>query len=390
MATLNRTMTFALAALAAGSASWWVAGCDKLVGLSTPDTPLVRFRVQVSGDIAPLVPSWAADPKPRLRAALVWGAQWQPQPLCALPPASPEAEKVLAAGCPDNFGFVPARVAADAKVTARGTAALELTSAPAADVMVGEVTARVAYASVYIYDDRNGNDTLDFGGRLFFQEGEDPGENGGEHDNPMPNLDAGPSPDKDLVYGASFISMTMPDQRVAFREGKFPEKIAFYPRAGCPAPPRGFSVLSTGGFSAADGTDAALKGQLPAEEPADCAAASPASSIIRVELQSPEQIKQLACQPFDAEIRYHAPPADTPDLAAYVWACAPLPVLPGDDAGTAAVDVTQLIITGSPNAECRRITHLVLKGCEHDPLCASPDWDLSSQPPSWWPCPVSP
>jgi hypothetical protein len=385
---MNRTMAIALYASAIVFTGWWTAGCDKLVGLSAPVTPLVRFHVQVSGDVSPLVPSWAADRKPRLRTALVWGAQWQPEPLCALPPTSSEAEKVLAAGCPDSFGFVPARVGADAKVAADATATIELISVPAADVMVGDVTARVAYASIYVYDDRNKNGTLDLVEPRLRQGGD---RGPGEGDNAIPDIDAGPSPDRDIVYGASFVSMTMPDQRAAYREGNFSEKVAFYPRAGCPAPPRGFSVLSTGGFSAADAVAEVLKGKLPTEDPAGCAAASAASSTIRVALQSPEELKQLACPSHQGQedhhaFRYHGPPADSPDLDALVWACTPLPRLPGDDAGTTGADITQLIIAGSPGADCRSISHVVLRGCEIDPLCASPEWDVSSQPPSWWPC----
>ena len=394
MAALIRWWAAVVAVVVIALAAAWVASCGRLVGLGGPVVPLARIHVQVNGDVGPLVPSWAAGRAPQLRVALVWGAQWQPEPFCIVTPASDAGDAVLKTGCPDSFGFVASRVGADAPVAADGTATFDLTSLPAADVMVGDVTARVAYAGVMVYDDRNGNGTLDLHEGDHHGEGE--GRNGPGQE--VPSADAGHSPEDDIVYGASFISMTLPDRRVAFREGGFNANIAFYPRAGCPDPPQGFSVLSTGGFSQADGFAAALKGQLPQEDPAACGAATPDSTVITIAVQPPEPIKQAACIPRDngSTTQYRSPPTKSPDLAHLTWACVPLPHLPGDDGGTAASDVTQLVIAGPPSASCKSLSHIILKGCRDDPTCPAPGqnggdgWDYSKTPPSWWPCPGSP
>src|SRR5207248_5057396 len=99
---------------------------------------------------------------------------------------------------------------------------------PTADLMIGGVTARVAYASLVLYDDVNGNGALDFAA---------PQRLGGDM----------PPPDEDLVVGASFVTMTAPDRRLAYREGDFDANAACYPRAGCPAPPPGLSIVAAGG-----------------------------------------------------------------------------------------------------------------------------------------------
>ena len=371
-------------ALCAGAA----ASCGKLVGLGGPVTPLATIRVQVTGDVGQFIPDSGAGLTPSLRVALVWGQQWLPEPLCLLPPDSDAGAAVIAAGCPDILGFVPNRAAADAPVAADGTATLELINLPSADVMVGDVTARIAYASIYLYDDRNGNGTLDLWQPPEF-----------DRRNALPVADAGTDPDIDVVYGASFVSMTLPDQRVGFREGAFNATVAFYPRAGCPDPPPLFSILSAGGFTVEDALAAALAGELPQEDPATCGAATLDEAAVTFPAQAPEPIKQIRCVPAETSgfTRYHQPPEFTPDLANLTWACALLPQIPGDDAGVddGGVDVSgmqQLIIAGPPGAECRNIWHYIPRGCHDDPACPVPQWPNSDGGvlPSWWPCPTTP
>jgi hypothetical protein len=391
MATLtSRGRAVAAVLLSLALAAGVAASCGKLVGLSGEVTPLATVRVQVTGDVGPLVPDSGAGVAPRLRVALVWGQQWLPEPLCLLPPESDAGAAVAAAGCPDALGFVPARVAADAPVAADGTATLELLNLPSADVMVGDVTARVAYASVYLYDDRNGSGTLDLW---------EPPEGQGRG---APVADAGTAPDVDVVFGASFVSMTLPDQRLSFREGAFNADVAFYPRAGCPDPPPQFSILSAGGFSLEEALVAAALGQLPPEDPATCGAATLDEAVVTFPVQSPETVKQLRCPPRGTAgmTSYRRPPTDPPDLANLTWACLPLPHLPGDDAGVVedgGVDVSgmqQLVIAGPPGMECRQLWHYIPRGCRNNPACALPTWQpddggVSASWP-WWPCPPTP
>ncbi len=375
MATVRRLLSYLAAA-----ANVLSLGCGKPVGLEAQVMPLAVIHVQVTGDLASVMPADVAGDTPHLHAALVWGLQWQPEPFCVLPPESPEAAAVIAAGCPDSFGFVPDLVGADTEIVPGSPATIELTGLPAADVMVGDLTARIAYASVIVYDDRNLDGVLDL-----------------RHP-PRQRHRGEPIDDAaglaDMVYGASFISMTLPDRRVAYREGGFDPSVAFYPRSGCPGPPKGFSILSAGGFSASDALTSALAGQLPSEETAACATSAIDDTLV-IPLQSPANLTQLACTANDnGGVTYYQTPSDPIDLSeqrGQAWACTGFPRLPGDaDAG--APTGQQLVISGTPPPyePCLYTMHYTLRGCDDDPSCPVPSWDITATPPAWWPCPTSP
>jgi predicted small secreted protein len=362
MAALIRTVIVLGAALG--------AGCSNLQGFGGDVPPLVTIHVQATGNFA----SVQAASDPALRVALVWGAQWLTEPLCILPPDNATVAAVIAAGCRDPFGFVPDRVAIDAPLAADGSAELDLFDLPAADVMVGDVTARVAYASVVVYDDRDDNATLSLG-RPDRLSGRD---DGAPIDPGMSTLD--------LVYAASFVSMTAPDSRLAYREGGFDEAAAFYPRSGCGDPLPSFSIVSAGGFSAADAVAAELRGALPPEDPATCSEVSTGAPVAMA-YRPPAQLHEVECSERvdDSSIRYREPPADAPDLTARTSACAAIP----DFGSGQAAGMLQLVISGRTDESCVGLTHYVLRGCRNDPLCAVPAWDITATPPTWWPCPAA-
>jgi hypothetical protein len=347
------------------------AGCGNLSGLGGNAPPLATVHVQVTGDFASVqVPGPTA---PKLQAALVWGTQWLTEPLCVRPTSDTSVQALLAAGCRDPFGFVPDRVAANAPVLADGTAELDLFDLPGADVMVGGVTARVAYASLMVYDDRDGNSTLTLGrpARLVGRDQPRPDDNGAFT--------------ADLVYAASFASMTEADTRLAYREGGFDRTAAFYPRAGCGDPLPSFSIVSAGGFSAMAALAAGLERQLPPEDPSSCRE-QPADTPVTVAYRPPAQLHELACQErtLDSSIRYREPPIDPPNLTDSTAACAQVP-----DAGTGQANgMIQYVVSGRSDDSCMGLTHYVLRGCRNDPLCAQPQWDITKTPPSWWPCPA--
>jgi hypothetical protein len=368
-----------------------LAACGRPAGMDSEAAPLAQIRVLVTGILPAPEPGDAeldagttidarqaidgGAPPGQLHAALVWGMQWLPEPFCVLPPESPRAAAVINAGCRDNFGFVPDRVAADALVTPGVPATLDLRTLPAADVMVGDVTARVAYGSVIVYEDRNDNGILDLRHparqRQRHHEESDDG--------------AGPA---DRVWGASFVSMTQPDRRVAFREGDFDENLAFYPRKGCAAPPKGFSILSASGFSETGALASLVTGELPLEtDPQACAAAT-LDDTIEIPLQDPAGLSQLACTANDSGgVTYYRPaPTDVVPLDNFAWTCASFPRI-GRDAPAGAAG-QQLVIGSRPESACKSTLHLTLRGCDNDPFCAVPDWDLT--PPAWWPCAATP
>ncbi|HSZ82801.1 MAG TPA: hypothetical protein VLA14_10995 [Polyangia bacterium] len=378
-----------------------LAACGKLQGFGGPVPPLVTFNVAFTGDLTPLRPPGIASEK-SLQVAVVWGAQWLTEPFCVLPPESDAAKAVIAAGCRDPFGFVPARASASAAVAADGTASLPLLQLPSADVLVGDVTARVAYASLVVYDDRNGNGTLDLSEPHRAPSGRDDGP------------DMNDTPDAtDILYGASFLTMTAPDQRVAYREGAF-DTTGFYPRAGCGDPPKGFSIDAASGFTFDSAKAATLAGVLPPEGDLALCAESPSGTLVSIGARAPADVDEVGCdEPTDdGSSRYREPPVDDPDLADRVWACAHLPSSggfggapdggapdggapdggapdggAGDGGAGAASSLIQLVVSGRSSDRCKGLTHYTLRGCRESVTCALPDWDFTANPPSWWKCP---
>jgi hypothetical protein len=282
---------------------------------------------------------------------------------------------VIAAGCRDPFSFVPLRVAADVPIELGVPATIELFDLPGADVMVGDITSRVAYASFVVYDDRDRSGTLELGRPHRTPSGGPDGGMGGGGDGQLDSID--------IIYGASFVTMTAPDQRVAYREGSFNEAAAFYPRSGCGDPPPAFSIVAAGGFSYADGIASALAGTLPPESPASCAE-SAADTLVSFAVEAPAMAEEAGCieRTTDSSVRYRQPPDKEPDLTDRITACAHLPAF---DAGDQS-DLVQFVVSGHGSDRCKGLTHYTLRGCDTSVSCAVPEWDYTATPPSWWPC----
>jgi hypothetical protein len=360
----------------------WLAlvGCSHLDSFGGDIPPLVAFTVEATGDVAPLRPPGVTS-EVGLHIAFVWGDQWLTEPFCILPPDTDprftdQAAAAIAAGCRDPFGFVPVVVAADTSIALGEPAEIDLFSLPSADLMVGDVTARVAYGSFVVYDDRDGDGTLDLARPHRTPTGGPDGGMGGGGGNDLADSN-------DVVYGASFVTMTAPDQRVAYREGDFIET-AFYPRSGCAAPSPAFSIASAGGFSAADGLASALAGTLPPEDPASCDDSAPADTTVSFGVQAGAAETSCVERTSDSSVRYRQPPDDPPDPTDRTMACAHLPSF---DAGD-QTSLVQLVVTGRTTDRCKGLTHYTLRGCDETVDCAVPDWDYTASPPPWWPCPV--
>ncbi|HSY39411.1 MAG TPA: hypothetical protein VLA79_07780 [Polyangia bacterium] len=357
-----------------GLAFLGTAGCNNLQGLGGKVPPLATFQVEATGDIGSLPPV-------SLQVALVWGAQWLTEPFCILPPDSasvpPDQNSVtavIAAGCRDPFGFVPSLVGASVPVTLGTPTPLPLFNPPPTDVLVGDATSRVGYASLVFYDDRDGTGTLEFSESHPTPFG---GDNGPDQQDQ--------SDSRDVIYGASFLTMTALDQRVSFLDGTFNPLSAFYPRNGCPPPADNsqFQVLTAGGFSAAAGLASAASGTLPIENP-PCAVEDPATALVTITAQSPADVAEVSCteRTLDGTTRYRQPPTDAPDFNGRAIACAHLPSF---DAGD-QTSLIQLVVSGLPTDHCKGLTHYTLRGCREDVSCAVPDWDFTANPPAWWPC----
>jgi hypothetical protein len=362
-------------------------GCDDLVNLTDTTDPLASVQVELSGPLP-----GGVRPE-RVRVALLWGTQYISDFFCLVPTTDAEANVVVRAGCRDPFGFVPLRVGANAALSTEGPTVLPLFDLPAADVMVGTLVARIGHGSVVVYEDRNENGTFDLACVPRRGRGSD--------------CKADTLTD-DLVLGASFVSMSQPDQRLTFREGGFEPLTAFYPRAGCPEPPVGFSVLGAGGFSTAQAFLDILQGNLPQQDPATCTQASLDAAPIAVALfrddADLQRLQELGCGSNGVQggfVEYEAPPADAPDEGRAL-ACAPVADVsslqpdqtppdrePGEgEAAEPRAPILHAVLAGPADARCKSVTHWLLRGCEDDPRCENPEWDFTANPPEWWPCPV--
>lgn len=352
-----------------------VAACGDLKGFTGNAPPLATIHVAATGDFESVRVAGATDEN--LRVGLVWGTGWLPEPLCFLPPDTPELAATVASGCRDPLSFTPTLVAASVPLEVNATTDIPLDGLPSADVMFGDVTARVAYASLVIYDDRDGSGILELA-----RSRRVPGAGfGGQNDDDLLSAD--------IIYGASFVSMSQPDQRVAFREGAFVES-GFYPRHGCDAPPKAFSIVGAGGFSFADAAAATIAGVLPSEPAGSCTSAKPDETTVEIPFRKTEEVSEVGCEQrrLDSTVRYRQPTMDPPPMFDTLpHACTGIPSLGGPDPKTA--DIEQLVIGTNPKDSCKGLSHFTLIGCDRgDLVCDSPEWDFRANPPSWWPCPV--
>ena len=190
----------------------------------------------------------------------------------------------------------------------------------------------------------------------------------------------------DIVYGASFLTMTAPDQRIGYLEGGFTPS-GFYPRSGCDHPPAGFSRVVGGRLLRRRRVElGASRGQLPPEDPATCATSSdPPDQLIDIPIQAPAVVEEAGCmeRTDDSSTRYREPPFDNaPDFTGRMQVCAPLPSF---DAGDQP-NLIQLVISGRASDRCKGLTHYTLRGCRENVACPVPDWDFTANPPPWWPC----
>jgi hypothetical protein len=329
------------------------AACGDLEGLGGEAPPLATISVQINGE--------ATRP---LHAALVWGAQWLAESTCTSQPATPDVAAVMQAGCRNPFAFTPDRVAAVAPVEG-GAAELTLPSLPSADVMVGGLSARIAYGSIVVFEDGDGSGALELARPTRL-----PGSSNGPPDPGEDDLATG-----DVIHGASFVAMTEADTRIAFREGGFNAAAAFYPRSGCGDPLPAFSVLSAGGFSLTDAIAAGQSGKLPQQDPATCSEVPLDGAVIGVAVRPPADVREVGClqRVSSGRIRYREPPVDAPDFAGRTLACAA---------------VTELVVSGRADDTCKGLTHYTLRGCDAaaDLACETPEWDFTATPPAWWPC----
>ena len=391
---------------------------DDLAGLDAQATPLAELRVRVTGDLEALRPANTLSEKPRLRVGLLWGAQVQADPFCLPLPGDPSITAVRSEGCRDPFGFVGARIGPSVPVEPGQEVVLPLFDLPLADLLIGDITARLAYASVVVFDDRDDNKVLELWRATEWPAAQSSGP--GSHGGPGGGMQDVPAPAPikkvDLMYAASFVSMLKPDQRLGYREGGYDPLSYYYPRWGCPEPPKGFSLLGAGGFTLQSlfallaNPAGALAAGLPGMATETCSAKDLSETVLELPLQATETFRDVVCArragngmssgfSTNGSVNYREPPEKALPLDTIAWTCQPVAQggksgkaggmqapTPGDEAPTKPA-IIELIVSGAPGG-CRTVTHFIPKGCSTNPYCDQPEWE-PAKPPAWWPCPLA-
>lgn len=343
-----------------------------LQSLDGSTTALAKLTVRVTGDIKSLQPLGTEAETPSLRAQIVWGQSWTPDPFCTRAqnplaalkgddlPLDASQTAVAKAGCRDIFAFAPGTLGPSAPLSADGTATIAFDALPPASVLVGTVDARLVYGAVVIFDDRNRDKTLQL--LAAANQGGPNGGGGGGGGGGPPNGGGGQGGQgdarakEDFAYATSFASMIQPHTRVAYREGTYNAASFYYPTIGCAGPPPGLSLLNVSGS--------------PLQ--ATCKSSHLADAPVELALQPTETVRMAVCRGENARYRN---PADserpvTVDLKKVTWAC---------------MGSNELLVAET-SVECPRLTHYQLKGCRADKKCENPDWPLPVALPKWWPC----
>jgi len=319
-----------------------LAGCSRgtVHDLSVSSDPLLVLRGHV--DVAGLQ---RLHPGAPLVAALVWAGVPLVNPLCLKYP-----NPAIATTCPDPYGVFYGDVGFGAPVAADGSFALPQASLPKVTVSVGDEATRIAYGTLLVVEDVNGDGQptlLAAPGRR----------DGTVMVGPAPPDGGPPPPEPDHVVAATFYSLHAPQVRVVFREGGFVADSNFYPITGCPAPPPGFSILRAPPYTGA-----------PAPEGA-CAYVA-ADATVEVPALTTAEGDAFLCRTIPRGFRFDEPVPGQPPAKGIVTAC-----------------LAHEVLAVVPQGLCPRLGAYVLKGCREDPFCQTPDWDRTKSPPTWWPCP---
>ncbi|MBS2029745.1 MAG: hypothetical protein JST54_17730 [Deltaproteobacteria bacterium] len=303
--------------------------------LSVSAPPLVVIHGHV--DTASLI---RQDPSAPLVGALVWATIPNIDPLC---------QKYQDAGlaCPDLYGVFPGQIEASVPIAADGSFTISLSALPDASVSVGDDQTRIAYGTLVVAEDLDGDGQLTIFGVVSKGEGEGHfgGPVGGQQDN---------------VVAASFYSLHASQQRLVFREGGFAENSNFYPAPGCDDPPQGFSFLSAPPYSpAGDG---------------GCSHA-PVSTVIEVHPLTADEALTFLCETIDGH-QLLGEAQENPD-----------PIDPSGKSGTVVCLGSDYLAIVETGPFCPTMWTYGLSGCADDPFCITPEWDHTAAKPSWWPCP---
>ena len=352
--SLSVPLVVAVAACAAAS------GCgDGVHNLDVASRPLVVVHGHV--DLSAL--STRSTPTAPLLGTLVWAAVPSLSPICL-----EFDDTKLKSACPDPYGVFQSigtgGIETPVTIDGDGNFDISLFHLPVVRVSVGDGVTRIAYAALMVFEDLNSNGLFDFVGTV-----------GGGPDR-VPEGSSSPVGTPDTILASTFSSLRSPQQRIVFREGGFDRASNFYPITppvsadgnspvktfpdAC-VPPDGFSVLSTPGYAAS----------------AACVISSVEGRLELPMLSRPDA-SALMCRPAQRDALIRQPEEDQQETAT-------LCLRP---AGKPDREILVTVFGGT----CPHLRSYALKGCSADALCDTPEWDLTSSPPTWWrtECPSQP
>jgi hypothetical protein len=153
------------------------------------------------------------------------------------------------------------------------------------------------------------------------------------------------------VVASGFPTELLKASVFVYREGELNSLWKIFETLGCEEPGQGFSLLDV---------EASRAG-------VTCVVSTPGVTDMPVYFEDSESMRQQICLPPPIASTYpvSAPPAG------------------------AEIDChhhDSLDFVPDPSRYCKRVQRYDLAGCESLYGCEEPDWDLTDDPPDWWPC----
>ena len=310
-------------------------GCGGVNELGSEPEPLFHIEARFTE----LIPEPAGG-FTNLRAGLMWAGVPVFVPYCfeyGTNPTKPlqMPTKVAKVGCRDIYKIVPGLMGPTVAVDPSAQSfRIPVTQLPSAEVLIGTLEQRMAYASIVVFDDLNGDRELDLSRGC-----------GGF---------GGSSQPREPIYASSFTDLKERQTRLAYVEGPFNLDSFYYPHPKCSqVPPEGFSIWEVDGAFVSEEECSIHDIYHPVE-------LTPAT---------PTALRPLSCLQRDRESFPRAPRMQPPDEDD-VWECT--------EQGALAV--------ANPDCHCPEVRVFTLSGCSDDLECEKPEWDVRETPPEWWPC----
>lgn len=311
------------------------AACGQVSELGTEPEALLHVRGRLSRPI-----SAPTDGFTSLRAGLVWAGVPVFVPFCfeygenPLKPLQVPTD-VAEVGCRNPFLVAPGGLGASVAIEPDALSfQIPITQLPSAEVMIGPLEQRVAYASIVVFDDVDQDGELDLsrGCGRFGDSGQG----------------------RETIYASSFADLRDRQTRLAYTEGPFDQDSFFYPHPQCRSlPGEGFSIWDVDGIFESESRceihDMDHEVELTPGVSAD--------------------LRHLSCIQRDRQSFPRPPPRDELDEE-LIWECT-------KEGGLA---------TTNPTCPCPEIRVYTLVGCYDEVECEKPDWDRRDTPPEWWPC----